>query len=129
MTGNASDVLSFLAEYPEAVQGIALDLRLMIRSTMPGIHETLDRPARIIGYGFGTGYRDMVCSIIPSKTGMKLGIVQGSELADDSGLLQGTGKRHRYVSLTSLSDLKKPGLQPLLAAALAAWQARSKRSG
>jgi len=96
---------------------------------MPGVRETVDRSAGIIGYGFGAGYRDMVCTIIPSKTGVKLGIVQGAELADDSGLLQGTGKRHRHVSFTKISDLNQPGLRPLLALALTAWQARTKREG
>jgi hypothetical protein len=129
MTTNESDVFGFLAEYPEAVQSIAWELRLMILSSMPGVRETVDRSARIIGYGFGVGYRDLVCTIIPSKMGVKLGIVQGAELADDIGLLQGTGKRHRHVSLTKISDLDQPGFKPLLKAALAAWQARSKRRG
>lgn len=128
MAANESDMMDFLREYPGFVQAIALELRLMILSTMPGIHETLDRPARIIGYGFGTGYRDMVCTIIPSKTGVKLGIVQGAELADEAGLLKGTGKRHRYVPLKQLSDLKKPELKQLLFEALESYQARTKRS-
>lgn len=127
MANGENDVLSFLAGYPAAVQGIAVELRLMIMSAMPGIHEILDRSAKIIGYGFGEGYRDMVCSIIPSKHGVKLGIVEGASLADNTGLLQGNGKRHRYVSLTEMSDLNKPGLKPLLTATLNAWQARSKR--
>ncbi len=126
MSDNENDVLSFLAQYPESVRSITAELRLLVLSCMPGVHETLDRSARIIAYGFGTGYRDMVCSIIPSQHGVKLGIVEGAKLADEAGLLQGTGKQHRHVSLTGLSDLEKPGLKPLLAAALAAWQARSK---
>jgi hypothetical protein len=126
MTSSESRVLSFLAEYPLAVQAIALELRLMILSTMPGVQETLDRSARIIGYGFGTGYGDMVCTIIPSKNGVKLGIVQGAELADESGLLQGSGKRHRYVPLKEPSELKKPGFKLLLVEALTAYKARTK---
>lgn len=129
MTTNESDVFSFLAEYPEVVQGIATKLRLMILSSMPGLGETVDLSARIIAYGFGSGYRDMVCTIIPSKTGVKLGIVQGAEIADDTGLLEGTGKRHRHVSFTKITDLNQPGLRPLLAMALTAWQARTKRKG
>jgi hypothetical protein len=128
MTDNESDVLVFLAEYPEAVQSITSELRLMILSSMPGVRETLDRSARIIGYGFGPGYRDMVCSVIPSKNGVKLGIVQGVELVEFNGMLQGSGKRHRHVSFEKISDLDKPRLKLLLATALAAWQARSKRS-
>lgn len=129
MTTNESDVFSFLAEYPEVVQGIATKLRLMILSSMPGLGETVDQSARIIAYGFGSGYRDMVCTIIPSKTGVKLGIVQGAELVDDTGLLEGTGKRHRHVSFTKITDLNQPGLKPLLAMAFNAWQMRSKRKG
>ena len=127
--GNESDIPVFLAVYPQAVREIALELRRIILSTMPGAQETLDRSARVIGYGFGTGYRNTVCTIIPSKIGVKLGIAHGAELTDFSGLLQGSGKVHRYVQLIGLSDLKRPELKLLLLTALTAWQARSKRSG
>ncbi len=71
----------------------------------------------MVGYGFGTGYKDMICTIILSKTGVKLGIVNGASLADPKGLLEGAGKRHKYVAFSATSDLRKPGIVALLASA------------
>ncbi len=68
----------------------------------------------MIGYGFGAGYKDMICTIILSKAGVKLGIVGSAALPDPTRLLEGTGKRHRYVPIAEASDLKKPGLKSLL---------------
>jgi hypothetical protein len=122
MADRTNEVTDFLASYPPQVRDVALKLRETILAKIPDAREMLDRPARIVGYGFGTGYRDVICTIIPSKTGVKLGIARGPDLPDPKGLLEGEGKRHRYVSFSGPSDLKRPGLKPLLNAAVAAWK-------
>src|SRR5262245_1373266 len=99
----------------------------MIRSTLPDTPEIVDRKDRVIGYGFGSGYNDMICTIILSKTGVKLGIVRGAELPDPRGLLEGTGKVHRYVAFARAADVRKPGVKPLLKAAVAAWKRRQDK--
>lgn len=81
----------------------------------------LDRPGHVVGYGFGTGYKELICTIILSKTGVKLGIVNGATLADPKGLLEGAGKRHKYVVLSAPSDLRKPGIAALLESAADAY--------
>jgi hypothetical protein len=53
---------------------------------------------------------------------VKLGIVRGTALPDPHGLMEGTGKVHRYVVLVKLADLKRPGLKQLLKTAFAAWR-------
>jgi hypothetical protein len=62
-----------------------------------------------------------------STSGVKLGVVRGSELADPRGLLEGSGKVHRYVQLHAPADLRKTGLRPLIKAAHVAWQARQEK--
>lgn len=125
VAGKTDEVAAFFAGYPPEVQAVALALRRTVRSALPRAEEMLDRSGRVVGYGFGPGYADLICTIIPSKTGVKLGIAHGAELDDPQGLLEGPGKRHRYVALAAVADLRRPGLAPLLAAALAAWKARS----
>lgn len=49
--------------------------RQMIIDTVPDLLEMVDRRARVIGYGFGASYKDLICTIILSKSGAKLGIV------------------------------------------------------
>jgi hypothetical protein len=83
----------------------------------------------VIGYGHGSGYADMICTIILSKTGVKLGIVGGADLPDPRGLLDGSGKRHRYVAFAEVADLKKPSVTALLEAAFAAWKKRRAAAG
>ena len=95
---------------------------------MPAAREELDRPARVIGYGFGPGHSGLVCTIIPSKKGVKLGVVHGARLPDPQGLLEGSGKQHRYVAFSKPADLEKAGLKDLLRTAVTAWQERSKQS-
>ena len=92
---------------------------------MPGAAETLDSAAKLIGYGYGPGYKGLVCTLLLSKTGIKLGIARGSELPDPEQLMKGSGKVHRHVQLRTKEDLHQPGLKPLIAAALAAWKERS----
>ena len=128
MTKKSSDsVLEFLSEYPDAVRDLARGLREIVRATMPDANEELDRPGRVIGYGFGPGYSGLVCTIIPSKKGVKLGVVHGARLPDPQGLLEGPGKQHRYVAFAKPADLEKAGLKDLLRTAVTAWQERSKQ--
>jgi hypothetical protein len=113
------DIDTFLATYPDAVRDTALALRRAIRVTLPDATEILDVPARIVGYSVGPGYAGDVCTIIPSKKGVKLGIARGASLSDPRGLLEGTGKVHRYIAMAKPADVKRPGVTTLIKAAVA----------
>jgi hypothetical protein len=128
MKREAKEVVEFFDGYPTKVRDVALGLRTIVRSAMLNAREMLDRSARIVGYGFGPGYADMICVIIPSKKGVKLGIVRATELPDPKGLLEGSGKVHRHVVFAESSDLRRAGLNALLASAIAAWRKRSERT-
>src|SRR6185369_7579026 len=96
-----------LSQYPANVQEVAHGLRELIKKAAPAVNEMVDAPARVIGYGHGDGYRGMICTIILSKMEVKLGIVGGASMPDPNGLLEGAGKKHRYVVLNEAADLKK----------------------
>jgi hypothetical protein len=49
-----------------------------------------------------------------SQKGVKLGINKGAELPDPEGLLEGSGKVHKYVQLRRAADLEQAGLRELL---------------
>ena len=118
-----------MASYPPEVRGLALAARDFVATALPGAEETLDETAKVIGYGYGPGYKGVVCTLLLSKTGVKLGIAHGAALPDPRQLMQGEGKVHRHVPLRTTSDLKQPGLKALLKAALAAWKDRRERNG
>ncbi len=113
------DVETFLAAYPREVRDVALAARNLLRKAVPGATETLEERAKIIGYGYAPGYKGLVCTLMLSRAGVKVGIVRGSELPDPNGLLQGSGKVHRHVALKSVADLKQPALKRLLKTAVA----------
>lgn len=113
-----------LRTYPEEVQRLCEAARRAIRRWVPGVTEAVDAPARMLSYSHGPGYGGMVCTLLLSKTGIKLGIVEGASLPDPRGLLEGTGKRHRHVPLSTPEDLRRPGVKELVLAASAACRAR-----
>ena len=126
---DAKDIESFLAPYPPEVSDLALSARDFLAKALPGAEETLDESAKLLGYGYGPGYKGLLCTLLLSKNGIKLGISHGSELPDPKQLMQGSGKVHRHVQLRTKNDLKQPGLKPLLKAALAAWKKRNENNG
>jgi hypothetical protein len=126
---SAQHVDAFLAAYPEQVREVASAARRLLQGSLPGIAETVDEAAKLIGYSYGPGYKGVVCTLIMSQTGVKLGISRGSELPDPKHLMTGAGKIHRHVPLRSVNDLKQPGLKQLLKEALGAWRRRDAASG
>lgn len=114
----------FLSNYSEETFVNALTLRDVLNENLPGIIEQLDIPAKMIAYSYGQKYAEMICTIIPSKKGIKLGFYKGVDLPDPDKLLEGTGKISRYVEIRSAEQIKSPGLKKLIQDALAAYKQR-----
>jgi hypothetical protein len=114
----------FLVPFAPEVRDLALMVRSFVLKTLPKIEEQVDIKGRIIGYSYGPKYIDMVCTIMPTKAGVNLGIAYAMQLPDPGKLLEGTGKMHRHVKLKSQSDLKNAALKSLLKAASDAAIAR-----
>jgi hypothetical protein len=76
---------------------------------------------------YGQGYSELICVLIPSKKGLKLGFNKGPELPDPTQLLEGTGKISRYVQIKSKDQLHAPALKNLLVNALAAYHLRKEK--
>ena len=76
-------IAEFFDEYPKAVPVLARRLRDLIISALPDAREELDRSGRVVGYSYDSGYSGLVCTIILSKTGVKLGIVGGAKRPDE----------------------------------------------
>lgn len=117
-------VKSLIESYPEDVQALASKAKQFVQKLLPKLEEHVDPSAPVIAYGYGTGYRGMVCTLILSKSGVKLGLVRGSEFPDPHQLMEGSGKVHRYVQLHTAADLRKAGLKQLIEAAHNATLAR-----
>jgi len=112
MSSSTPDTI--LARYPGEVRSLALSARALILKVLPDVEETADASAPVIGFGYGTGYKGSVCTLILSKTGVKLGVAYGATLPDPDHLLAGSGKVHRFVQLRGAGDVRKAGLPRLL---------------
>ena len=86
------EIEEFLSKYDKEVYNNAMELRKLLLENLPNIIEQLDIPAKMIAYCYGQKYSELVCVIIPSKKGLKLGFNQGTTLPDPEKLLEGTGK-------------------------------------
>ena len=112
------NILSFLGNYDEKIVSRILKLREVVLSNLPEIIEQLDLPARMIAYSYGAKKRDLICVIIPSKKGVKLGFNRGVELSGSHGLLKGNGKISRYVEIDSDELVNSKDIKELIDNAL-----------
>ncbi len=114
----SSELEQFLTPYTPVVQELALKLRALIREVMPEVIEQFDPPAHLIGYGLDRTYKGLICGITLHKAHINLMFARGTDLPDPEGLLVGTGKRARHVTIQQEADLERPGVRTLLVAAL-----------
>ena len=106
-------------EFPELqpkVLEIAAELQRMILSIFPTADVTSD--GENIGYGFGSGYKNLVFVISPQSEHVNFGIVKGAALVDPKGLMEGRGKVHRHVKLRRIEQVHDPELEQLMHNAL-----------
>lgn len=108
----------FLSQYSEPVFYQAMKLREIVLADLPDIIEQVDIPARMVAYCYGQKYTDLICTIIPSKKGLKLGFNRGTEIPDPEGLLEGSGKFSRYVVIRPGKQMNTRAIKKLLSEAL-----------
>jgi hypothetical protein len=113
-----------ISGYAPDVQLLALSAREFIMEMLPAAEESVDPKGPYATYGYGPGYKGVVSYLTVSKQGAKLGFAGGSELPDPKGLLQGEGKSNRHIPLSSMADLRKPGVRALMRSAHSAWKKR-----
>ena len=112
----------FLSNYDARVNSLALKLRQLLLTNLPEITEQVDIPAKMIAYCYGQKYIDLICVIIPSKKGLKLGFNRGTELQDPQKLLEGNGKISRYVPIISQDQIDSNAIKDLLIEAINIYQ-------
>jgi hypothetical protein len=103
---------------------IANRLEALVKEVFPDAVKSQDKSD--LGFGFGKGYKALVFVVSPQRTHVNLGVARGAELQAAFPLLQGSGKVHRHVKITTLEDLANPELRRLIKAALKAARARDK---
>ena len=75
------------------------------------------------------GVGDGICHIAVYTSNVNLGFNQGAFLKDSEGVLQGTGKRIRHISLKTKEDLNRPEIREFLKRALALAREDARKLG
>ena len=107
---------SFLASFDPDIQAIVRQAHQLLVDSIPNVVETQDNEN--LGFGFDTGYRGLIFTLSPHQKHVTLGVADAVTLPDPTGLLEGTGKRHRHVKLRNTADLQNPALRQLITAAV-----------
>ena len=125
MTDAETQVAGLFAKFEPATARLGKTLRAKLRARLPGLGEVMyfyeGQHALVISYSpTGQGYEGL-CSLALRPDGAKLHFPKGGRLAgaDPGGLLKGSGPGVRHVVLASAADLDRPGIEALIAAALA----------
>ena len=107
------DLIKFLQPYDRAVQKLALNLRALVLEEMAPCHENIydAYSAVAIGYGPTDRLRDGVFHIAVYASGVNLGFNDGALLDDPLGILLGSGKQIRHISIKAQSDLERPEIR------------------
>ncbi len=116
-----------LAEHTPEVRALAESLRKLVLETIPNAVELAYPVWHGIGYRHPeSGY---FCGIFPQKDSVKLGFEFGVLLPDPDGLLEGTGRQVRYVTIKDNKDIRVRAVKKLLLAAIALPDSREVKMG
>jgi len=111
----------FIDKYEPRVAKLARETRAAVRKRFPTAIELVYDNYQFLAIGFGATERasDCVVSLAVSPKGVALCFYYGSSLRDPDKLLLGGGNQNRFVRLESAATLAVPGIETLIAAAIA----------
>ena len=117
MTRPPRELLEFLDRYDPGIQALALGLREVVHQELAPCHEYIFEMRSKVVLLYGATERviaDGICNIHVFARHVLLGFPRGTDLDDPAGVLQGTGKGLRHITVKKLSDLDRPEIRPYL---------------
>ena len=112
----------FLGASTPEVAETARALRLAVIEVFPDAVEWFDPGNGLLAFGTTRTMRDLLFAIIPHKAHVNLQLVDGVDLPNPDGRIEGTGKRARHVKVRSVADTEAAWLKAAIAAQLAIRQ-------
>jgi len=113
-------LLNYLGEYDPHLASLTLALREIVLEEAPRAIESLVKGyALAIGFSFtGKPMKDGFCHIVTYSSHVNLGFNRGALLPDPNGMLHGTGKLIRHITMRNHDDLDRPHVRRFLQAAI-----------
>lgn len=124
MTSAEKQLEVLFAKYVPAIAKLGRALRKKLRARLPGLTEIVyfyeGQCSLVISYSPTENGYEGVCTLALYPEEVKLFLSGGPLLSksDTNKLLKGSGKTVRYVPMNSASDLDRPEIEALIAAAL-----------
>jgi hypothetical protein len=109
----------FLGGSTPEVAEIARALRLSVLEAFPDAVEWFDPGDGLLAFGSRRQMRDLYCAIVPHKAHVNLQLVDGVDLPNPHGRIEGTGKRARHVKIRSADETGAPWVKAAIAAQVA----------
>ena len=122
MTGSTDDVAAFerfLAASTPEVAATARTVRRAVLDAYPGAIEWFDPGNGLLAIGATRSMRGLLFAIIPHRSHVNLQLVDGVDLPNPYGRVEGTGKRARHVKVRSADEAAAPWLTAAIKAQIA----------
>jgi len=115
-------IAGFLAKYSPAIEAQLIDARARLRALFPRGFELVYDNYNALVFGISPSGRtsDSFISVTGYPRWVTLFFLNGADLDDPQGLLQGEGKQVRGVRLKTPADIDSPAVQALIAQAVRA---------
>ena len=116
----AAQLRSLIDKLEPKQQKLFRSARAAMRKRFPTANELVYDYGRALVIGYSAEERgiDSIVAIRGSAAGVALYFNQGPKLPDPKRLLRGSGKQTRFIPIEAASQLKQPGVQALIAAAV-----------
>src|SRR5580692_11092509 len=113
-------LLSYLAAYDPHISNLALALRAVVLEEAPDAIESIFKGYAVtIGFSFtGKPLKDGFCHVVTYLDHVNLGFNRGALLPNPNGVLQGTGKLIRHITIGQENELDRPFVRRYLQAAI-----------
>jgi len=124
--GVESQIDVFLARYAPPIEARPRDARARLRARFPQGHELVFDNYNALVFGISPSERstESFISIAGYPRWVTLFFLNGADLEDPEGLLEGEGKQIRGVRLNEGADFDSPAVQALVAQACTPWRER-----
>jgi hypothetical protein len=106
----------FLGSSSPEVAATARAARAAILSAWPNAAEWFDPGNGLLAFGATRTMKDLILAIIPHKAHVNVQLVDGVDLPNPHGRIEGTGKRARHVKVRSATESAEPWFTEAVAA-------------
>src|SRR5260221_7706894 len=106
-------LIKFLRPYDPEIRELALQVRALVLAEMAPCYENIYDAYSAVAIGFGTSdrLRDGIFHVAVYSEHVNLGFNDGASLDDPKGILQGSGKLIRHITIKTAEDLERPELR------------------